>query len=128
MKHITFTLILVTTMALFAQVREFPLSKSDYPAYFDLLGSRKVLMSVNIILPKLINTYGENRHTKMATQAILFCSADAHIDLDSTVVEGVNIFTDKYGIIRVTLLVGSGKYTITAGELQRRKQELALNQ
>ena len=86
-------------------------------------------MSVNSIIPKIINTYGANRHTRMATQAILFCSADAHIDTDSSVVEGVSIFTDKYSIIRITLMVkDSGKFTITAGELQRRKQELALNQ
>lgn len=86
-------------------------------------------MSVNSIIPKVINTYGESRHTRMTIQAILFCSADAHIDTDSTAVEGVSIFTDKYSIIRITLCVkDSGKYTITAGELQRRMQELALNQ
>jgi hypothetical protein len=129
MKYITFTLIIVSVLSLSAQVREFPLSKSDYPAYFDLLGSRKVLMSVNSILPKIINTYGANKHTRMATQAILFCSSDAHIDADSNVVEGVSIFTDRYRIIRISLTVkDSGRYTITAGELHRRLSELSFNQ
>ena len=86
-------------------------------------------MSVNSILPKIINTYGENRHTRMATQAIRFCAMDAFIDLDSNVVEGVNIFTDKYSIIRISLLVKDrGKYTLSAGDLQRRLSELSFNQ
>lgn len=86
-------------------------------------------MSVNSILPKIINTYGANRHTSMATKAIIMCSSDAHLDTDSNVVEGVTIFTDKYSIIRISLIVkDSGKYTITSGELQRRLNELSLNQ
>jgi hypothetical protein len=125
MKHII--LIFTIALSLSAQeTRKFPLSNSDYPAYFDLLGSRKVLMSINTILQKVEATYGEQKNVGYVQTALNLCAHDNNLNYDNDVITGVKVFTDRYGLIRVTVNLNNGNdFTVTLNELVRRKHELS---
>lgn len=110
----------------FAQTREFPLSKTDYPAYFQLLGTSKVLMSVNTILEKVNATYGEQKSSQYVQQAVYLCSQHKSIDPDSDMITGVTVFTDRYGLLQVTVSINDGSnFTVTLNELVRQKHQLS---
>lgn len=109
-----------------AQNRDFPLSKTDNPAYFQLLGSSKVLMSVNTILEKVIATYGDQRSSQNVQQAVLLCSIDRNLDADEDVITGIKVFTDRYGLLQVTVTIKDGNsFTVTVNELIRRKHQIS---
>lgn len=109
-----------------AQNRDFPLSKTDNPAYFQLLGASKVLMSVNTILEKVNATYGDQRSSQYVQQAVYFCSKDRNLDPDADVITGIKVFTDRYGLLQVTVTIKDGNsFTVTVNELIRRKHLLS---
>ena len=104
-----------------AQNKKFPLSASDNPTYYNLLGSSQMNMSVNSILDRIDNTYEESRHTKKVKEAIRYCSYDANINPDAPVVTSVKVLTTSTGIVKVYLKLSTGNEpVITASEVSLR--------
>jgi len=122
-----FTLILLALIVVSssAQQKEFPLSKSDYPAYYDLLGSRKVLMSPFTILRKIENTYGDNKYAEYTQIGLTLCATNKNVGMTDDVITGVKVFTDRFGLVRVTVNFNDGQSTtVTMNEIIRAKHAL----
>jgi hypothetical protein len=124
MKHII--LILTIALSLSAQeTRKFPLSNSDYPAYFDLLGSRRVLMSPLTILRKIESTYGDNKYAEYTQIGLTLCVTNKNMDMTEDVITGVKVFTDRFGLVRVTVNFNDGQSaTVTMNEIIKAKHAL----
>jgi hypothetical protein len=83
-------------------------------------------MSVNTILEKVIATYGDQRSSQNVQQAVLLCSIDRNLDADEDVITGIKVFTDRYGLLQVTVTIKDGNsFTVTVNELIRRKHQIS---
>lgn len=122
-----FTLILLALIVVSssAQQKEFPLSKTDHPAYYDLLGSRRVLMSPFTILRKIENTYGDNKYAEYTCIGLTLCATNKNVGINDDVITGVKVFTDRFGLVRVTVNFNDGQSTtVTMNEIIRAKHAL----
>lgn len=105
----------------YAQGKKFPLSTSDNPTYYNILGSSQMNLSVNSILSRIDNTYESSRHTKKVKDGLILCATDANVDPDAPVVTSVKVLTTSTGIAKVYVKLSTGNEpVITASDITLR--------
>lgn len=105
-----------------AQQRKFPLSQNDFPFIYNILGQRSVLMTANTALKKIKATYETNRHTTKVIDGILFCADDAGVSYEDQNITRVKVFTDKYGVTKVSVSIkDKGDFSITSNGIRNRR-------
>lgn len=118
-------LAIITLVSLtLAQDKTFPLCPNDMVMSFDLTG--RTLVSTDKLIKKIDNTYSANdRNVRNAKVAIQLCAIDANVSLDSNVITGVSVFTDRFGLARVRVQYSDGSTsTKSLNEIIKRKHEL----
>lgn len=125
MNKIILAVITLVTIS-FAQDRTLPLSNSDNGMFFNLTGNSPVLLSTDKLLKKIDVTYtSTDRNVQRTKYAIQLCSIDAKVSSDAPVISSVIVFTDRFGLARVTVKYSDGNtQTKTLNEILRRKAEL----
>lgn len=121
-----FILAIITLVSLtFSQDKTFPLCPNDNVMYFNLL-TGNVLLSTDKLIKKIDNTYSANdRNVQRTKCAIQLCMIDKNLSPDSMVITGVNVFTDRFGLARITVKYSDGtSQTKTLNEIVKRKHEL----
>jgi hypothetical protein len=111
-----------------AQDKKFPVSLTDNQVYFNVLGSGNVLMSVNMILAKLDNTYTPDRNTLKIKEGITLCAIDANISFKSNIITSVKVLMSSTGLVKLFLTTSTDKVMmISAYEIIQRRTILASN-
>lgn len=114
-------IIILLSIASYAQGKKFPLSTSDNPTYYNILGSSQTNLSVNSIIDRIDNTYELDRHTKKVKDGLILCATDAKIDPDAPVVTSVKVLTTSTGIVKVYVKLSTGNEpVITASDITLR--------
>lgn len=102
--------------------KPFPLSVNDNMMIYNILGSSRVLMSVNSIIERLENTYGSNRHTQKVKDGLKFLTFEAGIDTLEQNITGLKILTNKSGVVKVFVKLSSGgELSISSSEIIQKK-------
>ena len=121
------TLILVSVLcSVNAQNKTFPLCPNDNVMYYSVIGSGDILISTDRIIQKMDVTYSStDRNVQYTKAALQLCMFDKNVPGDSDVVTAVNVFTDRFGLVRVVVRYADGtSQTKSMNEIIRRKHEL----